>query len=223
MSFGLDRMSTAVRLPTLLVIVASLVACGGNSSVTPSDIPRLTPPIVVALGDSLTAGPGLAAEETYPALLQRRIRDAGYPHRVVNAGVSGDTSTGALSRLDAALVPDTRVLIVALGANDGLRHVPVDTIRSNLETMIERAQARGIRILLCGMETPPTHGLQYTLEFHHLFPDLATRYGVPMMPFLLTGVAGNPDYNLPDRVHPNAAGMRIIAQNMWPHLEPLLR
>ncbi len=199
-----------------------LMACGGGPSVSPSAVPVVTP-VIVALGDSLTAGPGLRAEEAYPALLQERIRHAGYPHRIVNAGVSGDTSADALRRLDGALVPDTDVLIIALGANDGLRGVPIATIRSNIGTIIERAQERDIRVLLCGMETPPTRGWQYTVDFHRLFPELAGRYNVPLMPFLLFGVAGDPDYNLGDRVHPNAAGMRVIAENMWPHLEPLLK
>lgn len=208
-----------------LVTAACLVgACGGNSSISPSTAnPPAVTPLVVALGDSLTAGPGLKAEEAYPALLQERIRSAGYPHRVVNAGVSGDTTTDALRRLDAALVPDTSVLIVAVGANDGLRNVPVATIRRNLSEIIERAQARNVKVLLCGMETPPVNGWQYTVDFHKIFPDTAAKHNVPLMPFLLLGVAGDPDYNLGDRVHPNAAGMRVIANTMWPYLEPLLR
>lgn len=179
--------------------------------------------MVVALGDSLTAGPGLRAEDAYPALLQQRVRAAGYPHLVVNAGVSGDTSSDAVRRVDEALVPNTRVLIVALGANDGLRGLPISVLRANLAAIIERAQARDIKVLLCGMETPPSHGWDYTLEFHNVFPVLAAEYNVPLMPFLLMGVAGNPDLNLGDRVHPNAPGMRRIAENMWPYLEPLLR
>jgi acyl-CoA thioesterase-1 len=201
--------------------LALVVSCGG-SSVTPSSVEDV-PPVVVALGDSLTAGPGLRADESYPALLQRRARQAGYPHMFHNAGASGDTSADAVRRLETALVPDARVLIVALGANDGLRGVPIATIRHNLETILERARDRDLRVLLCGMETPPVHGWQYSVDFHRLFPELAGRYNVPLMPFLLLGVAGNPDYNLGDRVHPNAAGMRIIAENMWPYLEPLLK
>jgi acyl-CoA thioesterase I len=178
---------------------------------------------VVALGDSLTAGPGLRAEETYPALLQTRARAGNYPHRFVNAGVSGDTSADALRRLDRALIPDTRVLIVAVGANDGLTGVPVDDVRRNVAQIIERAQARGIRVLLCGMETPLTHGFEYSLAFHRIFPELAAQFQVPLMPFLLIGVVGDPAFNLGDRIHPNAAGARRIAENMWPYLEPLLR
>ncbi len=219
-------MSSAGGCLSRIAVVAAgftlLVSCGGESTVAPSPAEPVRP-VVVALGDSLTAGPGLREDEAYPALLQRRARQAGYPHLFLNAGVSGDTTADAVSRLDAALVPDARVVIVALGANDGLRGVPIATIRRNLEAIIERAQSRQLRVLLCGMETPPTHGWQYSVDFHRLFPELAGRYGVPLMPFLLFGVAGNPDYNLGDRVHPNAAGMRVIAETMWPYVEPLLR
>jgi acyl-CoA thioesterase-1 len=180
-------------------------------------------PVVVVLGDSLTAGPGLRPDEAYPALLQQKAVAAGYPHRIVNAGVSGDTTSDALGRLDRALEPEARVLIIALGANDGLRHVPIEQIHSNLARIIEAGQERGLRILLCGMETPPSHGWQYTLDFHRVFPELAERYDLPLMPFLLGGVVGKPELNLGDLAHPNPAGMRVIADAMWPYLEPLLR
>jgi acyl-CoA thioesterase I len=178
---------------------------------------------IVALGDSLTAGPGLTSAQAWPSLLQERMRREGYPHRMVNAGISGDTTAGALRRLDAALTPDTGLLIVALGANDGLRGVPVEEVRRNLSAIIERAQARNIRVLLCGMQTLPTRGWDYTLAFQRIFPDLAQQYNVPLMPFLLAGVVGNPELNLGDGIHPNAAGMQRIADAMWPYLEPLLR
>jgi acyl-CoA thioesterase-1 len=224
---GVSHVLTRHAARAAAALLPVLFACGGSST-SPTELggstPATTPPpVVVALGDSLTAGPGLRADEAYPSLLQQRIRSAGYPHVVSNAGVSGDTSADALRRLDAALVPDTRVLIVALGANDGLRGLSIDTLRSNLETIVERAQARDIKVLLCGMETPPTHGWDYTFDFHRVYPAVAAKYNVPLMPFLLTGVAGDSDFNLGDRVHPNAAGMRRIADNMWPYLEPLLR
>jgi acyl-CoA thioesterase-1 len=220
----MSEISGARGALALASILALLTACGRDPAVSPSTVGAAAPvPIVVALGDSLTAGPGLRPEETYPALLQERLRSAGYLHRVVNAGVSGDMSADALRRLDTALVPDTAVLIVAVGANDGLRAVPVATVSRNVGEIIARAQARNIKVLLCGLETPPVNGWQYTVDFHKIFRALATKHDVPLMPFLLWGVAGNPDYNLGDGVHPNAAGMRIIAQTMWPYLEPLLR
>jgi acyl-CoA thioesterase-1 len=209
----------------LAAFIAS-AACDGSRlapEIPDGRQPDLVTPFVVALGDSLTAGPGVRPEEAYPALLQQRVTAAGYRHRVVNAGVSGDTTADAVRRLDRAMVSDTRVLIVALGANDGLRGVPIDSIRRNLSDIIERAQARGIRVLLCGMETPPSRGWNYTVEFHRIFPDIAARYDVPLMPFLLDGVVLLPDFNLEDGFHPNAAGHRRMAENIWPYLEPLLR
>ena len=212
-------------VPPALCLIA-LAACGAapTAPAGTGGSPASGPvPIVVALGDSLTAGPGLRPEETYPALLQARAAAHGYPHQVVNAGISGDTTAGGLRRLDSALVPDARVLILALGANDGLSGVPVETVRRNLSQIIERARARGIAVLLCGMETPPSHGWRYSLDFHFIFPELAAQYNVPLMPFLLSGVVGDAAYNLADGIHPNAAGAARIAENMWPHLEPLLR
>ncbi|PYR77357.1 MAG: arylesterase [Acidobacteria bacterium] len=157
------------------------------------------------------------------ALLEQRIAAAGLPFHVINAGVSGQTSSEVRRRFDRAVVPGTEVLILAVGANDGLRGVPVETLRGNLEDMIQRAQQRGIHVLLVGMETPPTRGWNYTVAFHHVFPDLAAKYHLPLMPFLLSGVIGMQQYNRDDGVHPNAAGARLIADHMWAYLEPLLR
>ena len=205
-----------------LAFLLALVACDSASSRNTSPAPPGTP-VVVALGDSLTAGPGLSPSSAYPGLLQQRAMDAGYPHRVINAGVLGDTTGDALRRLDAALTSDTRVLIVALGANDGLQGVAVATVKRNLTDIVGRARGRNIRVLLAGMEAPPTRGLQYSVDFHFIFPDLAQQFDVPLMPFLLAGVFGDPGLNLPDGFHPNAAGMRVIADAMWPYLEPLLQ
>lgn len=136
-----------------------VAACGESAQVTSPTDPAAAP-VVVVLGDSLTAGPGLRASDAYPALLQQKAAAAGYPHRIANAGVSGDTTTDALGRLDRALEPAATALVVALGANDGLRHVPVSQVRNNLDQIITRAKARRLKILLCGMETPPTYGWQ---------------------------------------------------------------
>lgn len=211
-------------LVTLPACLAALLGCNGESpSSSPTGPDELAAiPIVVALGDSLTAGPGLAAEETYPAVLQQRLRAGGYRHRVINAGVSGDTSAGGLRRLDGALVENTAVLILALGANDGVQGVPVAEVKRNLSEIIERTKERSIRVLLCGMETPPTRGLNYSIAFHRVFPELSAEHQVPLVPFLLTGVVGDPEFNLGDRIHPNAAGARRIAETIWPYLEPLL-
>jgi acyl-CoA thioesterase I len=176
----------------------------------------------VILGDSLTAGLGIAKDEAYPAVLQRKLDAAGYRYEVVNAGVSGDTTAGGLSRLDWSLDGEVRVLLVALGGNDGLRGLPVDAMTRNLAAIVERAQHRRIAVLLAGMETLTNMGPRYQREFHEAFPALARKYRVAFLPFLLTDVAGRPDLNQPDGIHPTAEGARVIADHVWPVLEPLL-
>jgi acyl-CoA thioesterase-1 len=185
----------------------------------PTQLPHVRK--VVAFGDSLTSGHGLSPDQAYPAVLDRMLGAANLPFVVVNHGVSGDTSGGALSRLEAALAEQPDIMIVALGANDGLRGVPVAQVRRNLETIIESARARDIRVLLCGMDALPLHGWEYTLAFHRIFPELAAKYDVPLVPFLLTGVIGNQEMLLPDFVHPNAAGAAQMARTIWPYLQPL--
>jgi acyl-CoA thioesterase-1 len=203
------------------ILLVVMTACGGSTT-GPTPAAGATP-AVVAFGDSLTAGPGIQPTETYPVLLQQRARAAGYAHRFINAGVSGDTTGDALRRVDAALSPDATVVIVALGANDAAHALPVSAMRANLAAIIERAQARGLKVLLCGLVLPPINGAAYSAEFNSTFPELAERYRVALMPFMLEGVAGNPALNLSDGVHPNAAGHRVMADAMWPYLEPLLR
>jgi acyl-CoA thioesterase-1 len=184
--------------------------------------PRAARPRVVVLGDSLTAGLGLPTQEAYPALLQRKIDADNLKFEVINAGVSGDTSAGGLRRLDWALDGDVQVLIVGLGANDGLRGLPVDEMRRNLSTIIERAQARHITVVLCGMEAPPNFGASYTTAFRAAYKDIAKKYDVAFVPFLLDGVAGVADLNLDDGIHPNARGAQRVADTVWSTLRPLL-
>ena len=157
-----------------------------------------------------------------PALIQERLRQAGYDFDVVNAGVSGDTSAGGLSRLDWSLDGDVRVLVVELGGNDGLRGLPVAAMKSNLDQIIRRARARGVTVLLTGMEAPPNYGDVYTREFRQAFRDLAQHHQVPFVPFFLEGVAGDRSLNLADEIHPNAAGARIVSDTIWRALQPLL-
>jgi acyl-CoA thioesterase-1 len=179
-------------------------------------------PRIVVLGDSLTAGLGLPVEQAFPSVLQERLDDRGLMYEVVNAGVSGDTSAGGLRRLEWALGGDVKVLIVALGGNDGLRGVPVSEMKQNLQAIVSRAQARHIKVLLVGIEAPPNFGERYTAEFRQAFRDVARDSGVPFVPFLLEGVAGIPALNQADGIHPTAEGARIIANTVWPGLEPLL-
>ena len=179
-------------------------------------------PRIVFLGDSLTAGYGLEKAQAVPALIQARLDKARYPFEVVNAGVSGDTSAGGLSRLEWSLSGDVRILVVELGANDGLRGLPVAAMRRNLDEIITRAKARGIAVLLVGMEALPNYGASYTSEFRDTFPSLAKAHKIALMPFYLDGVAGNPALNISDGMHPNPAGAVIVADNLWRTLEPLL-
>lgn len=178
--------------------------------------------VIVALGDSLTAGFGVSAEEAWPALVEARLRREGYPYRVVNAGVSGDTTAGGVRRVDWVLRNRPEVAVVALGANDGLRGLGTDAMRANLLAIVERLRAAGARVLVAGMEVPPNYGTAYARAFRGVFPEVARRTGSALMPFLLDRVAADPRLNQADGIHPNAAGHRAIAERVWPHLVALL-
>ncbi len=201
---------------SLALALVSVVAVAAAPYAAPSA------PRIVALGDSLTSGHGIGAARAFPAILQQRLEAAGLSYSVVNAGVSGDTSSGAFRRLDRALDGDVRLLIVALGANDGLRGVPVAQLKNNLSRIIEAAQARNIAVLLCGMEALPIYGWDYSVAFHNVYRELAQQYHVTLVPFMLANVIGNATLMQPDHIHPNAAGARAIADNIWPYLEPMV-
>ena len=190
--------------------------------------PRVDPakrhaPVILVLGDSLAAGTGIALEESFPSVLQNRLREAGYPHRVVNAGVSGDTTAGGLTRLDWVFRQRIDWMIVALGANDGLRGQTVASIKANLSAIIEKAKARGIPVVLAGMQMPENYGQDYTRRFREAFVALAKEHRIALIPFLLRGVAMRPALNQPDGIHPTAEGARIVAGNVWEVLQPLLK
>jgi acyl-CoA thioesterase I len=197
-----------------LLVVAVLGGPGASAGAAP---------VVAALGDSLTAGLGVAADETYPARLQARLEREGYAYRVVNAGVSGDTTAGGLRRVDWVLRARPEVVIVALGANDGLRGLPTAAMRANLVAIVDRLRASGARVLLAGMRMPPNYGEAYTRDFARVFPEVARQTGVAFMPFLLDGVAADSRLNQADGIHPNAAGHAAIADRLWPYIEPLLK
>ena len=179
-------------------------------------------PVIVAFGDSLTAGFGLAEEESYPSLLQARLKRAGYPHRVVNAGVSGDTSAGGLARLDWVLQQPVQAMIVCFGGNDGLRGLDPEQLRRNLSAIVARAQSRGAAVILAGMRLPTNYGPEYNRRFRAVFPAVAKAHHAAYLPFLLEGVAGKPELNQADGIHPNAAGARIVEANVWKVLKPIL-
>lgn len=244
-------MHRARRVAASALAVALLVsACGGGSSrpaatsssgsagtagsvetapaATPAPASATAPavdarPRLVVLGDSLTAGLGLDIEDAYPTLLQHKLDAAGIGLQVVNAGISGDTSAGGLSRLDLALEGDVRLMLVALGGNDALRALPPAELRRNLAEVITRAQAHGVKVVLAGMEAPPNFGRDYTVAFREVFASLAREYRVTLIPFLLDGVAGVERLNQADGIHPTAEGARLVADHVWPVIEPLAR
>jgi acyl-CoA thioesterase I len=175
------------------------------------------------LGDSLTAGLGLLEIQAYPALLQEKLNVDGYGWEVVNAGESGDTSAAGLQRLDWALDQgNVRILVLALGANDGLRGLPVSEMKKNLAAIIEGAHDRGIAVLLAGMEAPPNFGPEYIVSFRQVYRDLAKHYKVTLLPFLLDQVAGVSTLNQADGIHPNVEGARIVADTVWTVLKPMV-
>jgi acyl-CoA thioesterase-1 len=180
---------------------------------------------IVFLGTSLTAGFGVGADSAYPAYLQSMIDSAGLPYRVINAGLSGETSAGGLRRLDWSLQEPVDVLFLELGANDGLRGLDVAQLRENLEAILARTRGRypDAAFLIAGMEAPPNLGPRYTGDFRRVFSTVARANDAVLIPFLLEGVAGVTEFNQADRIHPNAAGHRVVARMVWPYLEPILR
>jgi acyl-CoA thioesterase-1 len=237
-SYNIMSQVLMLRVASILMSLAALICAGcgqpDNAVVdarrptaavadrTPAPGTAASLPRIVFLGDSLTAGYGLATQESVPSLIGSHLRADGYDYEVVNAGVSGDTSAGGLSRLDWSLEGDVRVLVIELGGNDGLRGLPVENLKRNLAEIITRAKRRGIKVVLTGMEAPPNFGAAYTAEFRRVYRDLAKAHDVTFVPFYLEGVAGNPALNIADGIHPNAEGARIVERTIWSALEPLL-
>lgn len=195
-------------------LLAALAACAKTEPPPPAPSPPAARDVVLFLGDSLTAGYGLTAEEAYPALLEARWRAAGTPRRARNAGVSGATSAGVLENLSWSLAPDVAVAVVAVGGNDGLRGLSVAELEKNLDAIVSRAQAAGVRVVVAGMRMPPNYGREYTEAFAALYPRVAARRQTALIPFLLEGVAGRKEFNQPDGIHPNAAGQRVLADTV---------
>ncbi|GJL80354.1 MAG: hypothetical protein NPINA01_33430 [Nitrospinaceae bacterium] len=180
-------------------------------------------PRIVAFGDSLTAGLGVPPEESYPSRLQRHLDQAGYPYRVVNAGVSGDTTAGALRRLDWVLKTQPSIVIIELGANDGIRGQPIKTIYENLQKILQHFKDLHVTVLLTGMKIPPNYGFNYTSQFAEMYPQLADEFDVAFMPFFLEGVAAHRMLNQADGIHPTGEGYKVIVENLLTFLEPLLQ
>ncbi len=223
----------------VMVVLLLLIGVGcsrndpGASDVATRSDPRVTEqtdradpsqPVILFLGDSLTAGYYLDPDDAYPALIQRRLDRKGGHWRAVNAGVSGDTSADGVQRLPWLLRQRVDILVLALGANDALRGQPIDHIRGQLSAIIEQTRAAypDVRVVLAGMRMPTNYGADYTEAFASLFIDLAETYDAVLIPFLLEGVAGDPDLNLSDGIHPTEAGHRIMADTVWTYLSPLV-
>ena len=221
------------RYALFLTLVATLSACTGQNDgraggAQDADEPPPaadTRPAIVFLGTSLTAGLGVDPSQAYPALIQRKLDAAGLPYRVVNAGVSGQVSAGSRSQAEWIMGRQrVAVLVVETGANDGLRGQDVDSLRANLDAILERAQRQDPppQIVVVGMEAPPNLGARYTSRFREVYPELARKHGATFVPFLLEGVAGVDSLNQGDGIHPTPAGQRIMAETVWRALEPQL-
>jgi acyl-CoA thioesterase I len=211
-------LNTSATYLRLGMLVMHLVAGLPLEAAAGDDRPR-----IVAFGDSLTAGWGVAAEESYPAQLQRRLDDQGFRYRVINGGVSGDTSAGGVRRIDWALKSRPAMVILELGANDGLRGLNPQETKANLERIIRRCQDASVTVILAGMKLPPNYGIDYTNGFEAIYPALAKQYRLTLIPFFLDGVAGSASLNQDDGIHPTSEGYRIIAEKVMDTLKPLLK
>jgi acyl-CoA thioesterase-1 len=203
------------------------VGVGGNrlgGSLALSASGAESPKTILVLGDSIAAGYGLEPEQAFPALLQEKISEEGLNWKVVNGGLSGDTTAGGLRRLDWLLKQKVDLLLVELGGNDGLRGITPSETRKNLLGIVEKAKVKnpGIRIIIAGMQMPPSMGVEYTKEYREVFPAVAKEAGAALVPFLLEGVAARANLNQPDRIHPTAEGHKIVAENVWKILRPIL-
>jgi acyl-CoA thioesterase-1 len=228
-----------MRWLVVLALCGTLAACSRNDSPpspsaqsaqgaqrapgAPSAPASAAKPRIVFLGDSLTAGLGLAADRSFPSLIEKKLKQNGLDYEVINAGVSGDTSAGGVRRLDWSMEGDVRVLILALGGNDGLRGLPTTEMKKNLAAVLDRARERKVPVILAGMEAPPNYGPEYTRAFRNVYSELAKEYKVRFIPFLLQGVAGDASLNQSDGIHPNVRGAEVVAVLVWAELEPALR
>ena len=206
------------------LILANVMAAWAQPSAVAADKASAARKAVVVLGDSIAAGYGVDPSEAYPALLQKKIDAAGLNFTVVNAGVSGDTSADGLNRINWLLKRRIDVLVLELGGNDGLRGVPAATTETNLQAIIDRVKQKYPRaqVVIAGMQMPPNMGEAYTTAFRQIFPTLAEKNHAALVPFLLEGVGGDPKLNQPDHIHPTVEGHRIVAENVWKVLEPVL-
>jgi len=201
----------------LLLVQLAVVACAPAPAAA-----QAQDRVIVAFGDSLTSGLGVPVDQTYPALLGERLRREGYAYKVVNAGVSGDTTAGGLRRVDWALRLKPEIVILELGVNDALRGQNLASVRANMDQLVARFQAAGARVLVAGMRLPPNYGTPYADDFYRLFNEVARARNAPYLPFFLEGVGAIPRLNQADGIHPTAEGYRLVVEHLWPFLVPLL-
>jgi acyl-CoA thioesterase-1 len=215
----------------LLVQIVLLVSCSDKTNTNAPDevikkdaVFSVKTKVIVFFGNSLTAGYGLSPSQAFPALIQKKMDSLGLPYTVVNAGVSGETSSGGNSRIDWVLKQPLDVFVLELGANDGLRGIPLSETKQSLQAIIEKVKTKypTAKLVITGMQIPPNMGQQYATEFRQIFPELATKNQMTLVPFLLEGVGGQPNLNQADGIHPTAEGHKILAENIWVKLKGLL-
>ena len=217
------------------MLICIVIACGNNGEPSAENTPAATNDsstvqtkssmkTIVFFGNSITAGFGLELSQAFPALIQKRIDSLNLPYKVINAGVSGETSSGGYTRIDWLLKQPVDIFVLELGGNDGLRGIPLTETKKNLQLIIDKVKAKypKAKIILAGMEIPPNMGPAYTAEFRSIFPELAKKNNVGLIPFILKGVGGEPKLNLEDGIHPTAEGHEILAKNVWEELEGVL-
>ena len=221
-------MSSVMRWIGVIGMTVALAACSGRAApapVPPPATPAATaaaPTVIVAMGDSLTEGMGVDLADAYPAQLERRLLADGYNVEVVNAGISGETTSGALSRVNWVLGLEPDIVILATGGNDGLRGIAPDLTQSNLDQLVTTFQDAGVTVLVAGMEMVENMGAEYTSAFRAVYPAVSAAHDVPLIPFLLQGVATDPDLNQPDFIHPNADGYAVVVDTIYPYVTDLL-
>jgi acyl-CoA thioesterase-1 len=209
------------RLLTYLIFLFFLTGCdapekpSGGTSQTPLP-PKVYEGTIIALGDSLTAGQGVSEEQAYPAVLEEKLQQSGYNWQVINAGISGETSSGALTRIDWIIAQHPDIVILETGANDGMRGIPIRVIRDNISQAVELLKAANVEVVLAGMQMLQNLGPEYTEQFRAVYPAVAEKQGIILIPFFLEQVAGTPSLNLPDFIHPTPEGHRIVAQTVYP-------
>lgn len=214
-----------IHTMNIIFLLLGLMINPHNNAAPVQDNKSAEPRTILFLGNSLSAGYGLGTEFAFPALIQEKIDSLGWNFKVINAGLSGETSSGGLRRIDWLLQRKIDVFFLELGANDGLRGIPLDLTEQNLQAIIDRVKAKNaeVKIVIAGMLVPPNMGREYSSKFRTLFQNLAKKNDAALVPFLLEGVGGNPKLNLPDGIHPTAEGHRIVARNVWQVLKPVLQ